>query len=89
MIGNEPTLFRKLDKDPADVKGILKTVYKALKEKGYDVKNQIVGYIMSGDPGYITSHNGARALIDNVERDEILEEFVDFYITNKLEKEQD
>ena len=87
MNNNEPTLFRKLEKDPTDVKQILKVVYQALKEKGYDVKNQLVGYIMSGDPGYITSHNGARALIDNVERDEILEEFVEFYIINKLEKE--
>ncbi len=56
-----------------DVASILKDVYEALTEKGYNPVNQIVGYIMSGDPTYITSHKNARSLIMKVERDEILE----------------
>lgn len=61
-------------------KEILKEVYKALEEKGYNPINQIVGYILSGDPTYITSHNNARNLIRQVERDELLEEMVKNYI---------
>ena len=61
-------------------KEILKSVYEALKEKGYNPINQIVGYILSGDPTYITSHNNARNLIREVERDELLEKMVKFYI---------
>ncbi|MDR1532690.1 MAG: IreB family regulatory phosphoprotein [Clostridiales bacterium] len=59
---------------------ILMSVYKALKEKGYSPVNQIVGYILSGDPTYITSHNNARSLIGKLDRDELLEEIVMFYI---------
>ena len=59
---------------------ILKEVYEALVEKGYNPINQIVGYILSGDPTYITSHNNARNLIRQVERDELLEEMVKTYI---------
>ena len=62
------------------VKQIRKEVYEALSEKGYNPVNQIVGYIMSGDPTYITSHNGARSLIMKVERDEILEVLLQNYI---------
>lgn len=61
-------------------KEILKGVYEALKEKGYNPINQIVGYILSGDPTYITSHNNARNLIREVERDELLENMVRLYI---------
>ena len=61
-------------------KEILKSVYEALKEKGYNPINQIVGYILSGDPTYITSHNNARNLIREVERDELLEKMVKFYM---------
>ncbi len=61
-------------------KEILKNVYEALKEKGYNPINQIVGYILSGDPTYITSYNNARNLIREVERDELLEKMVKFYI---------
>ena len=60
----------------------LEIVYKALKEKGYNPVNQIVGYIMSGDPTYITSHNNARSLIMKVERDELVEEVLKTYIEN-------
>lgn len=58
----------------------MKEVYKALTEKGYNPINQIVGYILSGDPTYITSHNNARNLIRQIERDELLEEMVKTYI---------
>jgi len=63
---------------------VLELVYEALVEKGYNPVNQIVGYIMSGDPTYITSHNNARSLIIKVERDELLEEALTFYIEHKL-----
>ena len=62
------------------VKKILSVVYEALSEKGYDPVNQIVGYIMSGDPTYITNYMGARSLIMKVERDELVEEIMNDYI---------
>ncbi len=61
-------------------KEILKEVYKALQEKGYNPINQIVGYILSGDPTYITSYNDARNLIRKIERDELLENMLKNYI---------
>ena len=61
-------------------KDILEIVYRALVEKGYNPVNQIVGYIMSGDPTYITSYNGARSLIMKMERDELVEEMLKTYI---------
>ena len=67
-------------KDNPELRDILSKVYQALLDKGYDPINQIVGYILSGDPTYITSHNGARNLIRQVERDELLEEMVKNYI---------
>ena len=63
-----------------EVKNIVAQVYEALKIKGYDPISQIVGYILSGDPTYITSYNGARGLIVKIERDELLEELVKNYI---------
>ena len=66
------------------VEEIFKQVYEALSEKGYNPVNQIVGYIMSGDPTYITSHKNARSLIMKVERDEILEELLSVYIDARL-----
>lgn len=65
------------------VKDVLDTVYNAMTEKGYNPVNQIVGYIMSGDPTYITSHNNARSMIMKVERDELVEELLKEYIKNK------
>ena len=59
---------------------VLSTVYEAMTEKGYDPVSQIVGYIMSGDPTYITSHKSARSLIAKVERDELVEELLIEYI---------
>ena len=64
---------------------ILKNVYKAMTEKGYNPVSQIVGYIMSGDPTYITSHKGARSLIMKVERDELVEELLKNYIKYNCE----
>lgn len=61
-------------------KEVLKEVYKALEEKGYNPVNQIVGYILSGDPTYITSYNDARNIIRKVERDDLLEKMVKSYI---------
>ena len=61
---------------------ILKQVYAALREKGYNPINQLVGYLISGDPAYITSHNQARTLIRRVERDDLIEELVSNYIKN-------
>lgn len=63
---------------------ILNEVYSALKEKGYNPVNQIVGYILSGDPTYITGHNNARSLISKIERDELLEEIVNCYLKNNI-----
>ena len=68
--------------DKASMRKILRTVFDALNEKGYNPINQIVGYIMSGDPTYITSHNNARSLIMKVERDELVEEMLTQYIKN-------
>ncbi len=59
---------------------IIKSVYEALQEKGYDPINQIIGYILSGDPTYITSHNDARSVICRIERDELLEEILKEYL---------
>lgn len=67
-----------------DASQVLEQVYVALTEKGYNPINQMVGYIMSGDPTYITSHKGARSLIMKVERDEILEELMRTYVDTKL-----
>ena len=71
----------KLEKDKnLRTREILKEVYEALQEKGYHPINQIVGYILSGDPTYITSHKDARNLIRQIERDELLEQMVKNYI---------
>ena len=78
---NDETMHFKVETDKnIRAKEILKEVYKALQEKGYNPINQIVGYILSGDPTYITSHNDARNLIRLIERDELLEKMVKNYI---------
>lgn len=59
---------------------ILKSVYEALKEKGYEPKNQLIGYVLSGDPSYITSHKDARKMIRQIDRDELLDELLTFYL---------
>lgn len=76
--------FKAVQDNRMDVSQILEQVYVALTEKGYNPVNQIVGYIMSGDPTYITSHKNARSLIMKAERDEILEELLTVYIDTRL-----
>ena len=76
--------FKVLSESENRVGDILQQVYRAMTEKGYNPVNQIVGYIMSGDPTYITSHNNARSLIMKVERDELVEELLKVYIEAKL-----
>lgn len=75
------TQYFKVEKEvELQVSEVIGKVYEALKEKGYNPVNQIVGYIMSGDPTYITSHKNARSLIMRVERDEIVEEVLKYYL---------
>ena len=81
---NNTQFFHVVKEQEYDVASILKDVYEALTEKGYNPVNQIVGYIMSGDPTYITSHKNARGLIMKVERDEILEVLFENYIDTQL-----
>lgn len=63
-----------------EVREIIYQVYQSLKEKGYNPNNQLIGYILSGDPTYITNHNNARSLIRKIERDELLEEILNVYL---------
>ena len=78
------TQYFKVEKEPElQVTDVLEVVYDALTEKGYNPVNQIVGYVMSGDPTYITSHKGARSMIMKVERDELVEELLNEYIKNR------
>ena len=74
--------FKVESEQESGVKKVLSVVYEALSKKGYDPVNQIVGYIMSGDPTYITNYMGARSLIMKVERDELVEEILESYIRN-------
>jgi len=81
---NEKTMmFKRQVEDASQVREILRQVYNALKEKGYNPINQLVGYLLSGDPAYITSHGNARSLIRRLERDELLEELVRSYLEKK------
>ena len=68
------------------VSEVLQLVYQAMTEKGYDPVNQSVGYIMSGDPTYLTSHKGARSLIMKVERDELVEELLRVYVEKTVKE---
>ena len=81
MFDNTMPFSIKKDKE-MQMKEILVTVYDALKEKGYNPLNQIVGYILSEDPTYMTNHNNARALIRKVDRDELLHAIVKYYLEN-------
>jgi uncharacterized protein (UPF0297 family) len=84
MADNQDTMKYSIDKVKADqAREILREVYKALKEKGYNPINQIVGYLLSGDPTYITSYGNARGLIKKLERDELVEELVKYYLQAK------
>ena len=69
------------DQNEQEIRNILVTVYDSLKEKGYNPINQIVGYILSEDPTYITTHNNARNLIRRIDRDTLLQSLVKYYLT--------
>ena len=83
MANNETVIYKGNQEMENQIKTVLNTVYEALKVKGYNPISQLVGYIMSGDPTYITSHNNARNLIIKIERDEILEELFKEYLNEK------
>lgn len=86
---NDTMLFTPIDEKKKEIKSILKDVYVAMEEKGYKPENQIIGYILSGDPTYITSHNDARKLIRQIDRDELLEELLRFYLAgNEIVKSE-
>ncbi len=76
----ETMMFNVKTDDAVKVEDILPHVYEALKDKGYNPINQLVGYLLSGDPAYITNHNNARSLIRKLERDELLEELLRKYL---------
>ncbi len=84
---NNTQYFRFTPEQEYDVKEILKVTYDAMAEKGYNPVSQIVGYIMSGDPTYITSFKGARSMILKVERDELVEELLREYISRRAWEE--
>lgn len=82
------TQLFKNEKNDSNIKDIIEQVYSALDERGYDPINQIIGYILSGDPTYITSFNDARKIIRQIERDDLLEEILCYYIeSNNIKSE--
>ena len=81
---NNTQFFRVQKEQQMEVKDIIAEVYNALVEKGYNPVNQIVGYVISGDPTYITSYKNARSLIMKAERDEIIEVLLENYIETRL-----
>jgi len=83
-MSGETTKLRPLPEGNPTAAGILAHVYTALQAKGYDPITQLVGFVLTGDPTYITSFDGARSMICRLERDEILEELVRFYVENRL-----
>ncbi|MCL2165108.1 MAG: IreB family regulatory phosphoprotein [Oscillospiraceae bacterium] len=80
MVGNETMKFKVSKDNEIEAREILSMVFEALNEKGYNSINQLVGYILSGDPTYITNHKNARSVIRRLERDELLEEVIKFYM---------
>ncbi|MFZ5595526.1 MAG: IreB family regulatory phosphoprotein [Bacillota bacterium] len=78
----ETMMFKVQAEEMNQARDILLAVYSALKQKGYNPINQLVGYLLSGDPAYITSHNNARSLVRRLERDELLEELLKNYLEN-------
>ena len=91
ILGNDAEKVEKIDetmkfmveKEKTEAGKILDAVYAALKEKGYNPINQLVGYLLSGDPTYITNYKEARSMVRRVERDELLEELVRFYLKDR------
>lgn len=82
---SEETMMFKFGNDENKAKKIINNVCKAMEEKGYNPINQLVGYLLSGDPAYVTSHNDARSQIRTLERDELLEELVRSYLEKNKE----
>ena len=82
----ETMYFKKSDEDNLNPRDVLLTVYEALMEKGYNPINQLVGYFISGDPAYITSHKQARSLIRRIERDDLIEALLVNYLQNQEPK---
>ncbi len=82
----ETMYFKKSDEDNLNPRDVLLTVYEALMEKGYNPINQLVGYFISDDPAYITSHKQARSLIRRIERDDLIEELLVNYLQNQEPK---
>lgn len=80
---SEETMMFRVDNEENNAAMVIHSVYQSLVTKGYNPINQIVGYLLSGDPTYITSHNNARGLIRKLERDELLEELVRAYLKDK------
>lgn len=81
MANMEETMMFKVGADEAkEASVVIKKVCQAMREKGYNPINQLVGYLLSGDPAYVTSHNNARSMIRALERDELLEEFIRAYL---------
>ena len=86
MANSETMMFNVDNEKVNEAKEVIFSVFKALKEKGYNPINQIVGYILSGDPTYITNHQDARSIIRRLERDELLEEILRFYLEENSNK---
>ncbi|NMB32753.1 MAG: IreB family regulatory phosphoprotein [Clostridium sp.] len=86
MSDNETMMFKVENEKENEARELLLSVYQALKEKGYNPINQIVGYILSGDPTYITNHMDARSAIRKLERDELLEEILRTYLEESTGK---
>ncbi|MBP8616239.1 IreB family regulatory phosphoprotein [Veillonella sp.] len=82
-VSDETMMFKKVDDEPMTAELVLTRVYESMKEKGYNPINQIVGYLISGDPTYITSYNNARTDIRRLERDDLIEELVKEYVKAK------
>lgn len=82
-VSDETMMFKKVEDTPMTAEEILTNVYKSLTEKGYNPINQMVGYLLSGDPTYITSYNNARTNMRRLERDELIEELVKEYVKAK------
>jgi uncharacterized protein (UPF0297 family) len=80
---SEETMMFRVDNEENNAAMVINAVYQSLKTKGYNPINQLVGYLLSGDPTYITSYNNARGLIRKLERDELLEELVRAYLKDK------
>lgn len=83
MTGNNTIKFTVPSEEQLTMRQILRTVYDALSEKGYNPTNQLVGYLLTEDPTYITNYNGARSMICKLDRDELLQELVQCYLFSK------